>query len=490
MTNGSNVAYLYKDHLGSVDVITNAVGQLNVTNSMGFDPWGARRDGDTWADMTEDQRIAALYINGAMVFKQPITQQGFTGHEMLDDMGIIHMNGRIYDPRIGRFLQADPHVDGARDTQGFNRYSYLQNNPLNATDPTGFFKLRQFVGVIVAAVATYLCENTACGEYAYLWIGGASGAAQAAANGGNILQGAITGMVTAAVFHGIGQSFNGKAVSDGGDFWSLSSEGGAGHILAHALAGGILSAVQGGKFGNGFISAGLAKGFDSNFDMDSSTAGGFFGETIVNAVVGGTISQLTGGKFANGATTAAFQHLFNEMGQRKQREQAEAEYNALGNKYKAIVSDYLKCNSDTSGLVIDMSSEEMKTILRWKKYETDAVRLDKYSKDDNYVTTYIKNFQTADTFFWSGQKGDLSGIRFRYDGEIYAGGNINYIAVGMMAARYHSEMLLPPMVTGWNGMQYLTEGFQTYNLKQIYLGGQWALFGAGMYHHPELYMDR
>lgn len=102
-------------------------------------------------------------------FSRPVTTRGFTGHEMVDDMGIIHMNGRIYDARIGRFLQADPFIQAAANTQSYNRYSYLWNNPLNATDPSGFFlkklwnKIRPFVAVIVAAVATYYCQNAACG---------------------------------------------------------------------------------------------------------------------------------------------------------------------------------------------------------------------------------------------------------------------------------------------------------------------------------------
>jgi hypothetical protein len=68
------------------------------------------------------------------------------------------MNGRIYDPRLGRFLQADPFVDGVQNTQGYNRYSYLGNNPLNATDPTGFFsfkKLLTIVAIVVLSVVTY-----------------------------------------------------------------------------------------------------------------------------------------------------------------------------------------------------------------------------------------------------------------------------------------------------------------------------------------------
>ena len=67
------------------------------------------------------------------------TPRGFTGHEHLDGVGLIHMNGRVYDPTLGRFLSADPNVQAPDDTQSFNRYSYVKNNPLSYTDPSGFF---------------------------------------------------------------------------------------------------------------------------------------------------------------------------------------------------------------------------------------------------------------------------------------------------------------------------------------------------------------
>jgi RHS repeat-associated protein len=66
------------------------------------------------------------------------TRRGFTGHEQVDRVGIIHMNGRIYDAKLGRFLQADPMVEDAKDSQGLNRYSYVLNNPLSLTDPSGY----------------------------------------------------------------------------------------------------------------------------------------------------------------------------------------------------------------------------------------------------------------------------------------------------------------------------------------------------------------
>jgi RHS repeat-associated protein len=57
---------------------------------------------------------------------------------MLDSVGLVHMNGRVYDPFLGRMISADPTVPGALNSQAFNRYSYVLNNPLSLTDPSGF----------------------------------------------------------------------------------------------------------------------------------------------------------------------------------------------------------------------------------------------------------------------------------------------------------------------------------------------------------------
>ena len=70
------------------------------------------------------------------------TTRGYTGHEQLDGVGLIHMNARLYDPEIGRFIQADSMVE-PEATQGLNRYSYVLNNPLTFTDPTGQLSFRQ-----------------------------------------------------------------------------------------------------------------------------------------------------------------------------------------------------------------------------------------------------------------------------------------------------------------------------------------------------------
>ena len=118
--------YLHEDHLGSTDVITNAAGAIVVRLS--FDAWGKRR-GSAWTgDPSAADKTA---IKGS-------TYRGYTGHEQLDNLNLVHMNGRVYDPIIARFVSADPIIQDPFHSQSFNRYAYVWNNPLNATDPTGF----------------------------------------------------------------------------------------------------------------------------------------------------------------------------------------------------------------------------------------------------------------------------------------------------------------------------------------------------------------
>lgn len=86
-----------------------------------------------------------MYITGVRLWRGDLsrwiraTDRGYTGHEMLDNLGLIHMNGRVQHPKIGRFLSADPFVTEPGSTQGWNRYGYVSNNPLTFIDPSGFW---------------------------------------------------------------------------------------------------------------------------------------------------------------------------------------------------------------------------------------------------------------------------------------------------------------------------------------------------------------
>ncbi len=246
------------------------------------------------------------------------------------------MNGRIYDPTLGRFLQADPFIQAPKNSQNYNRYSYVLNNPMSYTDPSGYFFASLFKGVRKfvkkywrTALAIGIAAVTGYGVNLFVALEAYSGAAIIAATGGALagyvatgsLKGATVGALSSLAFFGIGQAFGASS----GFFQS----GGAGHMGAHALTGGIISDLQGGNFGHGFWSAGITKGTQVSGAMPDDLIGG----VISSAVVGGTVSSLTGGKFANGATTAAFQFAMNAYVNRESRVQKAVDAAKLSKKY-------------------------------------------------------------------------------------------------------------------------------------------------------------
>jgi RHS repeat-associated protein len=120
--NVQQTRYLHRDHLGSITQITGEAGTL--IENLSYDAWGKRRNAN-WSDPASQ-----LYASQS--------RRGFTGHEHLDDAALIHMNGRIYDPNTAQMLSADPYVQFPGLSQSFNRYSYVLNNPLAFTDPSGY----------------------------------------------------------------------------------------------------------------------------------------------------------------------------------------------------------------------------------------------------------------------------------------------------------------------------------------------------------------
>jgi RHS repeat-associated protein len=126
-SDGSSATYhITRDHLGSSSAVTDAAGNVLVNES--FNAFGERRGSD-WTGTPSAADLAQISAT---------ERRGFTGHEHLDNLNLIHMNGRVYDPALGRFISADPFIDGWNSTQGYNRYSYVKNNPLRFVDPSGF----------------------------------------------------------------------------------------------------------------------------------------------------------------------------------------------------------------------------------------------------------------------------------------------------------------------------------------------------------------
>ena len=124
---GANQRPLLTDHQGSISTIMHGTGTSFVNES--FTAYGKRREASTWTGSPTSTELTNM---------NSITRQGYTFQTVLGSMGLNHMNGRVEDSVTGRFLSADPHVYGRSNTQSFNRYSYVNNNPLSATDPTGF----------------------------------------------------------------------------------------------------------------------------------------------------------------------------------------------------------------------------------------------------------------------------------------------------------------------------------------------------------------
>ncbi|MBJ7311490.1 Ig-like domain-containing protein [Rugamonas sp. CCM 8940] len=119
--------WIHLDRLGSPIAISDQGG--NVVEKLAYDAWGKRR------------QLDGRPVNGTATpdsIDGKVDNRGFTGHEMLDQLDLVHMNGRVYDPLIGKFLSADPLVTDPFDGQNYNRYSYVLNNPTNLTDPSGF----------------------------------------------------------------------------------------------------------------------------------------------------------------------------------------------------------------------------------------------------------------------------------------------------------------------------------------------------------------
>ena len=107
------------DHLGSTSLTTDSAG--NVISELRYTAWGEVR---TQAGTTS-------------------TSYTFTGqYSNTADFGLIFYNARWYDPALGRFAQADTIVPGG--VQGYDRYAYVNNNPVNYVDPSGHDAIATF----------------------------------------------------------------------------------------------------------------------------------------------------------------------------------------------------------------------------------------------------------------------------------------------------------------------------------------------------------
>jgi RHS repeat-associated protein len=157
---GTAIAYLHADGLGSVVKITNGAGAVALTRQ--YDAWGS------------------LEIGAGE------SGYAYTGREWDPETGLYYYRARYYDPKVARFASEDP----LRLDSGINFYAYVENNPANWTDPTGEYSQ-------IACILSYTAA------------GGMSGAAM----------GAMAGAAGGLAFAGVGAIPGGGGGAAAGSVW-------------------------------------------------------------------------------------------------------------------------------------------------------------------------------------------------------------------------------------------------------------------------------
>jgi RHS repeat-associated protein len=333
--NTSATYYATSDHLGSADLVLDASATVLTRES--YTPFGARR-GSNWQGLP----TAADYTAFGNT-----TRRGFTGHEMLDSVSLVHMNGRVYDPYLGRFTSADTVIQNLAVTASINPFSYAWNDPLRYTDPSGHSLLDVIGAIIGIVVAIFFPEIMAfLGFHVSLtgvalamvsgFVGGFVGALIATGSLSAALMSGVLGAVTAGLFYGVGSLADGFS-------WTPGTR-----VLAHAAVGCAQGELSGGNCGKGAAAAAVGEAATrSGFISDSGGRWGSFKAAAEAGAVGGVASAITGGKFVEGFSTAAAGYLFNAASHESAESQGDQQQ---GLEQPTGFEKLGKCASDQFGI--------------------------------------------------------------------------------------------------------------------------------------------
>ncbi|KKO47553.1 hypothetical protein VT06_16395, partial [Arsukibacterium sp. MJ3] len=254
---------------------------------------------------------------------------------------------------------ADPFVQAPGNLQSYNRYSYVMNNPMSYTDPSGYIfkKINKALGKFapVFGIALMFVPGMQAWAAQSLLHAAATGFLVGGVSTGS-LRGAVIGAITGAAFHQVGSHFGSKF----GEFSEASLGQQAQWAGGHAVVGGISSSLSGGKFGHGFFSAGFTKFSMGNagFDYKNTSASAVAGRVSIAAIIGGTASVISGGKFANGAQTAAMAQLLNAEASTK---------NKLNNMMSRIGKGIDQLSKGNDIITIKSSVEDLNEVLGFSK---------------------------------------------------------------------------------------------------------------------------
>ena len=258
--------------------------RLRFAEKRHFEPWGN-------IVHVQHENNPSLPLGGIEGGLELILDRGYTGHEHLQGVELIHMNGRLYDPKLHRFLAPDNYVQDPYNTQNFNRYGYVYNNPLLYTDPSG--EVAWFVPILIgAAVSAASYTITALTADVPFTVGG-------------LVKATVIGAASGAMTFGIGEATS--AITQLGVRISIQA-------VAHGMTQGVMSGIQGGNFWQGAASGALASiGASAWGNLGGNFAQSGVGQITFGTVSGGAGAALTGGNFWEGAATGFVVSALNHV---------------------------------------------------------------------------------------------------------------------------------------------------------------------------------
>ena len=273
----SNFYSAYCDYQGSLLALTDINGV--VKEKYAYDPWGNRRNPALWKDADTRTKF--------------IIDRGYTLHEHLDALGLINMNGRVYDPLLGMFLSPDPYVQAPGNWLNYNRYGYCLNNPLIYTDPDG--ELWWLIPIAVGAVINWATNGAdfTWEGLGYFGVGALAGASTliSITGVGAAIVPAITGGITGAGNNLVSQGF----AYGSGNTWSGYINWG--EVGISGISGAI-TGFLGGKLSDKFspyVNKYVSKIFDGPMLQDMVT------NSVVSGATGFTVgagwTAFSGGSF-------------------------------------------------------------------------------------------------------------------------------------------------------------------------------------------------
>ena len=270
----SNIYLLHRDYMGSILMVTDVNG--SVLEKRVFDAWG--------------EIVSVLDGNNNALPSLLLTDRGYTGHEHLQNVGIINMNGRLYDPKLHRFLSPDNYIQDPFNTQNFNRYGYVLNNPLSYTDPNGEIIVPLLIGAGVGILTNGI--NNLIYDRPFF-------------------KGALSSAITGGI-QGAGASLIGDGVNKiSGTLGKVVNQ-----TLAHGVLSGTISVLNGGKFEDGFLAgaAGSLASWGTGVLLgNQSDTWKAIGMIAAGSLAGGIGAEISGADFWDGFRSGAISSSLNHV---------------------------------------------------------------------------------------------------------------------------------------------------------------------------------